>query len=109
MILLDDRGKVLEANCRARQLCKQGDSLAIQNNKLRPKQDNPHRGDAQVWRTALIAEHLQEPYDCWVLRRIGSGIKRQLEIVSDRMLRRELGLIDKMNVIVHLYDNWTAK
>jgi len=79
---------------------------AIQNNKLKPEPDQPRRGDAQVWRAALLVPDRQVPFDCWVLRRFGSRVKEQLEIVSDKHLRTELGLVDGANVVVHLYGTW---
>lgn len=81
---------------------------AIQNNKLKPKPDKPRGGDAQVWRASLIVPNRQVPFDCWVLRRFGSRIREQLEIVSDIHLRTELGLVNGTAVVVHLYGTWNA-
>jgi hypothetical protein len=71
------------------------------NNKLVPTEEMPHRGSAQVWRAALGTT--REGIACWVLRRYGSGLQDQLEIVSDVHLRTEYGLADGQEVEVCLY------
>ncbi len=60
------------------------------NNKLMPTKEMPNRGTAQIWRTALEVE--SEKLPCWVLRRFGSGLRDQLEVVSNLHLRAKLGL-----------------
>lgn len=63
---------------------------AMRNNKLTPTPAMPRRGTAQVWRTQLTANG--HTVMCWVLRRIGSGLGRELELVSAEGLRAKLGL-----------------
>ena len=63
---------------------------AMGNNRLRPNSEMPHRGTAQVWRAVLSVESKQTP--CWVLRRFGSGLRDQIEMVSEMHLRTALGL-----------------
>ena len=75
----------------------------IKNNGLRPTEKNPSKGTAQVWRARLYVVDKDLRAECWVLRRIGSRIKKQLEIVSDRHIRNELGLVDGSEVEVILF------
>ena len=63
---------------------------AMSNNELKPSKDMPHRGAAQVWQAVLEVEKGSMP--CWVLRRFGSGLDKELEMVSDVHLRTTLGL-----------------
>jgi CTP-dependent riboflavin kinase len=79
---------------------------AIENNGLKPKRNKPRRGDAQVWRALLAFPTHARPVECWVLRRFCSTIKRQLEIVSDKHLRKEFGLVDGVQVAVKLHGMW---
>lgn len=51
------------------------------NNKLIPIPAMPVRGTAQLWRALLDANG--QSAKCWVLRRFGSGLADQLELVSD--------------------------
>jgi hypothetical protein len=62
----------------------------MRNNKLTPTPAMPHRGTAQVWRAMLTAN--DQTTRCWVLRRIGSGLDCELELVSGEGLRASLGL-----------------
>ncbi len=71
----------------------------IPENKI-PTND---KGDAQVWRAKLIIKSTGTIVPCWVLRRICSGIKKQLEIVSEYNLRDTYGLIEGQEVEVILY------
>ncbi len=70
------------------------------NNKLVPTKINPQKGTAQVWRAHLTTD--DNEVSCWVLRRYGSGLTDQLEIVSDRHLRTEYHLKDGQKVTVRL-------
>ena len=74
------------------------------NNKLRASRGMARRGDAQVWRARIDA--VQGPVlGCWALRRFGSRVGNQLELVASRRLRDE-GLSDDQQVSVVLYGHW---
>lgn len=60
------------------------------NNKLTATPSMPQRGTAQIWRASLEAADQQAP--CWVLRRFGSGLDDQIELVSSASLRELMGL-----------------
>jgi hypothetical protein len=62
----------------------------MRNNQLTPVPTMPNRGAAQVWRALLIVVNTQTK--CWVLRRFGSGLGDQIELVSNIRLRDTLGL-----------------
>ena len=83
----------------------------MKNNKLRSDPDMPDRGVAQVWRATLIVESAFESYPVWVLRRLGSRVGEQLELVSEVHLRDTLSLQDGMSVTVALqYEKeWSNK
>jgi hypothetical protein len=59
------------------------------NNRLTPVLGMPDRGNAQVWRASLSANGLERT--CWALRRIGSALTQDIEIVSSVSLRTSLG------------------
>ncbi|MHC4401271.1 MAG: DUF120 domain-containing protein [Planctomycetota bacterium] len=82
---------------------------AIKNNRLKPKPNKPRRGDAQVWRATLLLSDGNAGVECWVFRRFWSTIERQLEIVSEKHLRTELGLADGADVTVQLFGTWNAE
>ena len=60
------------------------------------------RGDGQVWRARVGSVE-----DCWVLRRIGSQVGQQLELVAGRRLRDD-GLYDGQQVEVIMYGDWRS-
>ncbi len=70
------------------------------NNRLKPDPDMPHKGSAQVWR-AILAWQARK-HDCWVLRRYGSGVGEQLELLSDLHMRSAFDLVSGQPVIVTL-------
>jgi len=71
------------------------------NNQLVPNDAMPHKGAAQVWRAILTTT--ETGIACWVLRRYGSGLGDQIEIVSAAHLRSEYHLTDGQEVQVCLY------
>lgn len=62
----------------------------IRNNQLTPTPSKPRRGIGQVWRASLIANGGE--LDCWILRRVDSGLRDVLELVSGEPIRSRLGL-----------------
>jgi CTP-dependent riboflavin kinase len=78
----------------------------IAGNTLPPLPDKPDRGNAQVWRAHL--RNLDSGIEklCWVVRRIGSGLSRDLELVAGERLRDSLGLKDGMPVEVEMEGSW---
>lgn len=75
---------------------------AILNNTIGSNGPVKGRGDAQVWRAKIKVEKSKEIYDCWVLRRLDSGMTKHIELVSDKHLREFLKLLDRDKVIVSL-------
>jgi CTP-dependent riboflavin kinase len=76
------------------------------NNKLNAAQGFLHRGDAQVW-SALLITSGQEAL-CWTLRRFGSGLTDQIELVSSVGLRSELSLTRDREwpAVVRMFGHW---
>jgi hypothetical protein len=73
----------------------------IENNILTPQRTGlPDGGDAQVWRANLRVDETSEEVDCWLVRRIGSGVGNYLELVSESFLRSKLNLEDGTRVTV---------
>ena len=66
--------------------------------------ENNSKGDAQVWRAHISVTNTGKEIDCWALRRIRSGITRQIELVSDLHLRTALILDDGAEVVVTLFE-----
>jgi hypothetical protein len=75
------------------------------NNKLAPILGQPRRGVAQVWRAAVRRFQDGLSVDCWMLRRIGSGVGQQLELVSGERIR-DRGYQDVELVEVSIYGRW---
>jgi len=76
---------------------------------LQPTPDKLVRGSAQVWRAELELVSTGEIATCWMLRRLGSDIVSEIELVSDEHLRRRLNLRDGMAVKVTAWEaesNW---
>ena len=76
----------------------------IVGNTLQPTPDEPLRGSAQVWRAELQVASTGDFATCWMLRRLGSDIVSQIELVSDEHLRRRLNLSDGMEVKVTVWE-----
>ena len=76
------------------------------NNQLKATLAMPHRGQGQVWRAVLEVSGRNMP--CWVLRRFGSGLADQLELVSHKKMRDELQLTrDKeWPAVVTVFGQW---
>ena len=70
------------------------------NNQLRAEPSMPHKGSAQVWRAVLTASGNNHP--CWVLRRYGSGVGEQLELLSEVHMRSAHQLVNGQAVVVTL-------
>jgi hypothetical protein len=77
----------------------------FRNNKLGPRPGVPRGGDAQVWRALLRHGGVGTVIKCWALRRFGSQVGEQLELVADRRLR-DFGLDDGLRVEVALLGEW---
>ena len=70
------------------------------NNQLRAEPTMPNKGSAQVWRATLtVGAH---NHRCWVLRRYGSGVGEQLELLSDVHLRTTYKLTNGQQAAVTL-------
>lgn len=81
----------------------------IAGNTLMSTSDEPTKGFAQAWRAELRVIDTGQSTACWMLRRIGSSIAPQIELVSDENLRRRLTLVDGTRVKVIVYEaesNW---
>lgn len=76
----------------------------IIGNTMKPKDGQPLRGTAQVWQTELCNLSTGATVRCWMLRRVGSGISAQIELVSEYHLREHLGLSDGTSVKVTILE-----
>ncbi len=81
----------------------------IVNNKLEPRPNCERRGHAQVWRAHVKVVDTSTTFDCWVLRRFGSGLCDQLECVSEDHLRSRHNLQDDLPVRVTLCRKTNSK
>jgi len=77
------------------------------NNRLGPVPDMPHKGSAQVWRATLLANGRN--HQCWVLRRYGSGVGEQLELVSHLHMRSAFHLTNGQEIVVTLEQGNTQR
>ena len=76
-------------------------------NSIYPRAGVPRGGDAQVWRANIVvAGRVVEPATCWALRRFGSRVGEQLELVSGVRLRDAFSLENAMEVVVRLFGTW---
>ncbi len=76
----------------------------IAGNTLEPTPDEPVRGSAQIWRAELEVTPTGEVATCWMLRRLGSDMLSEIELVSDEHLRRRLNLCDGIDVKVTIWE-----
>ena len=79
----------------------------IKNNTIGPNEKDKKRGHAQVWRAIIEAIKTSQKHACWVLRILDSGMWQHIEIVSEKYLRKQLGLADGDFVNVSLYGELT--
>lgn len=75
----------------------------IKNNTLKPCSEMSDKGTAQAWRANLKPEASDSSHFVWIIRRFGSGLGKQLEIVSEVHLRNALLLKDGTKVTVELH------
>lgn len=78
----------------------------IANNLLGPTPRHQDGGDAQVWRAQITVVDSGAAESCWLVRRIGSGLSKDLELVSHKFLRLELDLVDGTAVRVEVKGKW---
>jgi hypothetical protein len=79
----------------------------FEKNLLHPRDGVPRGGDAQVWRAhVMIARRVMSEPPCWVLRRFGSRVEEQLELVSAVRLRHAYGLGNGTEVVVRMFGTW---
>jgi hypothetical protein len=76
---------------------------AIINNNLGPCFNTPNGGVAQAWRARISVSATGKTVDVWAVRRISSGYRRVIELMSDKNLRQHLRLIDGDKLEVTLY------
>ena len=76
----------------------------IEGNTLQPTPDEPVRGSAQVWRAELEVASTGDSTTCWMLRRLGSDIVSEIELVSHEHLRPRLNLCDGVVVKVTVWE-----
>lgn len=75
-------------------------------NKLTPQPGAPDRGTGQVWRAELVVDNHR--VSCWVLRRVGSGLGNELELVSGEGIRVTYGLHEECEwpAEVRMFGSW---
>jgi hypothetical protein len=78
----------------------------IGGNTLPPTPSRPDRGRAQVWRATIINVKREAMHLCWVLRRIGSALRVELELVADENLRNAMLIEDGTKVEVRMEGTW---
>lgn len=78
----------------------------FRNNILFPSKHTPNGGDAQVWISKLEVNNRLIP--CWVLRRYGSRLRTELEVVSDVKIRTTISLSTDIDwpCKLYLYGEW---
>lgn len=77
---------------------------SIKGNTLKPNERQPNKGTAQIWRAELLVISTGKAAKCWMLRRIGSGIYNQIELVSDLHLRSHPNLTDDIRVTLTVFE-----
>ncbi len=75
----------------------------ITGNTLQPTPEEPLRGSAQLWLAELQVISTDQVASCWMLRRLGSMITSQIELVAQDHLRTRLNLCDGTAVKVTVW------
>lgn len=81
----------------------------IEGNTLPPNPSRPDRGRAQIWRANLHKVSSGGERLCWVLRRIGSGLKDDLECVAGESFRAALSLANGDEVVLRMKGAWSQQ
>ncbi len=80
------------------------DHSFIPNNTLNPNNKGEFGGDLQFWRAELSIANGPENLRCYMLRRVGSGYRDKIELVSDVHFRREYQVESGREVSLVVYD-----
>jgi hypothetical protein len=78
----------------------------IGGNTLPPQPGRPDRGNAQVWRATVCNSNTGATSLCWALRRIGSALSMDFELIAGEKLRDRLALMDGTPVELALEGEW---
>jgi hypothetical protein len=76
----------------------------IVGNTLKPKAGEPQKGTGQAWRAELLVNATGATTKCWMLRRIGSSIASQIELISEDHLRNRLNLNDGTQITLTVFE-----
>ncbi|MCK2151213.1 hypothetical protein MYE70_19275 [Marinobacter alexandrii] len=80
------------------------DHTFVPNNTLHPGNKGKFGGDLQFWRAKLSIDGVAVPILCYVLRRVGSGYRDKIELVSDIHIRSEFQVENGSRVNLTVYD-----
>lgn len=76
----------------------------VPNNTLNPDNKGEFGGDLQFWRAELGIGNSSEIIRCYMLRRVKSGYRDKIELVSDVHFRSEHQIINGQRVNLVVYD-----
>ncbi len=68
------------------------DYTTVLNNTINPTSHDEFAGDLQYWRAELQLKGQRETIRCYMLRRVRSGYRDQIELISDIHLRNMFSL-----------------
>ncbi|MFC1567970.1 hypothetical protein ACFL3K_02080, partial [Pseudomonadota bacterium] len=79
------------------------DGREIENNTIQPTNDLPFNGDFQLWRANLMNGRLGTSYNCYLIRRVGSGYQDIAEILGSFHFRSKGNFLTGDPVKVDVY------
>jgi hypothetical protein len=59
------------------------DYSVVPKNTLNPEKSGEFGGDLQFWRAIMRINQANEPLNCYMMRRVRSGYRTKIEVVSD--------------------------
>ncbi len=79
------------------------DYSVVPNNTLNPGNKGEFGGDLQFWRAVLQMSDISESLYCYMLRRVGSGYRNKIELVSNIHIRNTYKLFNGHPVKLTVY------
>jgi hypothetical protein len=75
----------------------------VPSNTIGPSDQNPRRGDLQLWRAILRNRQTQTEHNCFLIRRVESGYTDKAEILGQHNFRENWNFSDGHQVSIEVF------